>query len=381
MIIDTNIADQFPGLAGRCYLDTAAGACSPRVASDALSVYAQEKLSGSIDVWRMEAVETEARARTATLMGCTPEEIAFVPSTTHGINTILSAIRWQPGDNVVTTDLEFPSVMVACLHLGKTHGVEVRIVRHVQGIVETEVIARQVNARTRAVVISHVSFNSGQRFDLNALAECAHRHGALLVVDASQSAGAVQLNLAETPVDALAACTRKWLLGSHGLAFLYCRQERLPELQPAHTGWRGITNFLGAAQTGQYTLLNNARRFETGTVDYGAVYAYDASLRLLMAAGPAAVESRVLALSGALIDALQPLGVRLLTPTAAARRAGIVSFATPDYTAIRAGLEAQNIYVWAKDGRVRASAHFYNRLEDTARLAVALRPLLSKGRK
>ena len=366
----TDWRDEFPGLRGRTYLNTAAGSCMGRTVAGALHQYADEKLQGAITPTEMQEVEADCRRRVAAFIGCSAGEIALLSSTTECVNAILFSLPWEAGDNLVVTDLEFPSSIIACLHLGRRFGVEVRLVRHSHGAVTPAAIAAHVDDRTRLVVISHVSYRSGYRADLDAVADCAHAHGALLLVDASQSVGAVPLEVGA--VDFIAACTRKWLLATHGLAFLYCRQDRLDMLQPFSAGWRGMVNPPSVINTLDYTFHDDARRFETGLLDYTAVYTLHAALGFLNQVGMPYITERVLALSGQVHDVLAGLGISPLTPHDPAQRAGIVSFETPHYRQIGDALHAAGVHVWSKEGRVRISPHFYNADTDVAACHTAL---------
>ena len=303
-------------------------------------------------------------------LACSAPEIALLSSTTECVNAILFGLPWEAGDNLVVTDLEFPSSIIACLHLGRRFGVDVRLVRHTGGAVTPAAIAEHVDDRTRLVVISHVSYRSGYRADLDSVADCAHDHGALLLVDASQSVGAVPLEVGA--VDFIAACTRKWLLATHGLAFLYCRQDRLDMLQPFYAGWRGMVNPPSVVNTLDYTFHDDARRFETGLLDYTAVYTLHAALGFLNRVGMPYIAERVLNLSGQVYDDLERLGISPLTPRDPQQRAGIVSFETPHYQQIGEALAAAGVQVWSKEGRVRISPHFYNTTADVAACHTAL---------
>lgn len=366
----TDWRDEFPGLRGRTYLNTAAGSCMGRTVAGALHQYTDEKLQGAITPTEMQEVEADCRRRVAAFIGCSAGEIALLSSTTECVNAILFGLPWEAGDNLVVTDLEFPSSIIACLHLGRRFGVEVRLVRHSHGAVTPAAIAAHVDDRTRLVVISHVSYRSGYRADLDAIADCAHAHGALLLVDASQSVGAVPLEVGA--VDFIAACTRKWLLATHGLAFLYCRQDRLDMLQPFYAGWRGMVNPPSVTNTLDYTFHDDARRFETGLLDYTAVYTLYAALGFLDQVGMTYITERVLDLSGQVHDVLAGLGITPLTPRDPAQRAGIVSFESPHYQQIGDALHAAGVHVWAKEGRVRISPHFYNADTDVAACHAAL---------
>jgi selenocysteine lyase/cysteine desulfurase len=364
---------EFPGLADGVYLNSAAESLGSTRLAAALQRYAADKQRGARGREAMYATEAACRGRAAALLGRAPEEIAFCASTTEALNTVLLGLEWRTGDNLVTTDLEFPSALIAALHIGERFGVEVRVVKHEGGAVTPAALAARMDDRTRLVLISHVSFRSGYRIDLAAVAEVAHAHGALLLVDAAQSLGAVGMEAVTAgQVDFLAACTFKWMLGSHGLAVLYCHRERLETLRPPALGWRSVQDYFSVVGSLRFALQEDARRFETGMLDYGAVYALHEGLGLLAEIGADAVERRILELSGRLVAGLQAQGIAPLTPDDPERRAGIVAFESPRYAEIGQALQQRGIHVWTREGRVRASAHVYNTADEVDAYCAAL---------
>ena len=141
------------------------------------------------------------------------EEIALVPNTAAGINLVAEGFPWQPGDNVVLPENEFPSNQYPWINMAD-RGVEVRHVKIEQGRVELDRLAAACDRRTRIVSVSWVAYASGWRQDLDRLVEMVHAHGALLFLDAVQGLGVFPIDVARTPVDFLAAGGHKWLLGA-----------------------------------------------------------------------------------------------------------------------------------------------------------------------
>ena len=347
------------------YLNSAAESCGSTRMGEALGRYAAAKQRGARGRETMYEVDAACRERAAALLGCAVGEIAFCSSTTEALNTVLLGLDWRDGDNLVTSDLEFPSGLIAALHVGDRYGVEVRVVKHERGVVSPEALAARMDGRTRLVLVSHVSFRSGYRIDLAAVAEAAHAQGALVLVDAAQSLGAMGMEaVAAGKVDFLAACSFKWMLGSHGLAVLYCNRGRMETISPAAMGWRSVKDYFGVVGSLRYDVQEDARRFETGMLGYGAVYALEAGLGLLAEVGTRAVEERVLGLSGRIVRGLREMGIEALTPEEPERRAGIVAFESERFAEIGRGLEEKGIFVWTREGRVRASAHVYNTEEE-----------------
>src|SRR5205085_2596997 len=123
-----------------------------------------------------------------------------------------------------------------------------------------EAIARAVDERTALVATSHVYFTSGAIQDIKAVAEVAHRRGALTLVDAYQAVGQIPVDVKAAGVDFLTAGGLKWLLGGPGIVFLYAREELARRLAPQIAGWFGHKNQF-AFDPRALELHEDARRF------------------------------------------------------------------------------------------------------------------------
>src|SRR4051794_19742095 len=169
------------------------------------------------------AVYDAARENGARLLGCAPEDVAVTTSASQAIAQLAGWLRPGRGENVVSIDLEFPSNTYPWFRVAKDTGAEVRLVagRDDPAALTLERIAESVDDRTAVVAVSHLGFAAGHRFDPAALAELAHAHGALLVLDATQSAGMIPLDVRAAGVDALVAGGYKALCGPFGAALCY----------------------------------------------------------------------------------------------------------------------------------------------------------------
>jgi selenocysteine lyase/cysteine desulfurase len=359
-VVDRNFTIDFPGLAGRTYLNTAAESLFMASHEAALLRYAQAKALGDPGRARCYVVEDACRRKAAALLGVTPAEIAFVGSTSRGTNAALHALPWHPGDNLLINDLEFPSLIYAARHLER-RGVEVRMLRHRHGALSLEDVSAAMDSRTRLVAVSAVSFLSGFRWDLEALARLVHDHNSLLLVDAAQALGAVPIPVSQ--IDFTVACTFKWLLGCHGLAVL-CVHPRVQDLHPADLSWKAVRDQFAPDRLERYHLWEDARRFEEGMPNYPALFVLDNALDYLASLGPEPIAAKIERLATRAVEGLRSQGWDLLTPADPSARAGIVSFREPSAKGIVAALRERNVFVWGGEGRVRLSAHFYNSEED-----------------
>jgi selenocysteine lyase/cysteine desulfurase len=317
----------------------------------------------------------QLRASVARLLGSDPEDIALHPSISGALAGVASCFEYRARPRVVVAEIDFPTV--AYQWLGRqAQGVEVVFARSPDGLtVPLEEFERLVDERTQLVATSHVYFQSGAVQDIAALARIAHARGALLLVDAYQSAGQVPLDVREADVDFLVTGGLKWLLGGPGIAYLYVRSELLPRLRPGVTGWFAHRDQF-AFDTRRLEYAADARRLEAGTPSVAAVYAGRAGLSYVHEVGPARIRTRQVELVCALVHGLRELGLEPRVPGRAEDLAGIVTVPAPDPPAAVAALRADRIIVDARPGVVRLSPYFYNTVEDIDRTLAALRRLL-----
>ena len=386
------IRREFPLLEEVIWLASAGIGPMPRRALDAVAGIQRALYEGfAPEIWKEagEAVEG-ARNAAAALLGVEREEVALTRSTTEGLNAVAAALPWERGDNIVITDEEYPANTIPWYHQARLHGIEVRVVRSQGWRLPLDAFAEVIDRRTRVVAVSHVQFASGYRVDLVGLSELAHAHGALLVVDAIQSAGAIRVRPRELGVDVLACGGYKWLCGPEGTGFLYMCRGLAEELLPAQAGFPNIAaeehEELWDALCGGDTWVRGfshyaagARRFEGVGLNPGLLSALAAALRYFLELGTDWIEKRVLTLSGTLIEELSRHGYEVVTPKEPRERAGIVlvrgrwGLATPE---ARERMERHfldyGIKVHVRAGGIRVSTHFFNTEEDVERFLAAL---------
>jgi selenocysteine lyase/cysteine desulfurase len=313
------------------------------------------------------------RGRAAALFGVPASDMAFLGSSTEGINQLTNGLDWQPGDNVVVEDIEFPSDIYPWVRLQR-RGVEVRIVRQWGGEASLERLADAVDKRTRVLAVSQVSYLTGRRYDIAQLAAIAHDAGALLSLDATHAAGVLPVEARHA--DVVVSSCYKFLLATHGAALFYCNPERLSGLQPQQVGWNSTARQGGVADPTAFPLRPDASRFEAANPPFIALAVLDNALAYIEAIGMERIARHVLALGDIVWDALAERGIQPLTPRDPARRGPNVCFAWPDPEGLTAQLAEQDVLVWGDNGRVRVSFHVYNDQDDVDRFLTALDALL-----
>jgi selenocysteine lyase/cysteine desulfurase len=296
-----------------------------------------------------------ARAAFAGLINAEPDEVAVTTSLSAGVSALASGLRFARRSKIVTTELEFPTV-------GQIwHAQESRGARVVHA--DPSEFHRVVDDDTAVVSITHVSYRTGEMIDAKAVADLAHERGALVLLDAYQSAGSVPLDVKELGVDFLAAGTVKYLLGSAGLGFFYCRRELWDRAWPTATGWFADQDIF-QMDIHDYSPSPTARRFQSGTPPIPSIYAGIAGIELIQEIGIEETREHVLHLNAHLIAGIDELGGTVVTPHERERHGALICVKSTDVDELVTALGRWGIVTSERDGNVRISPHAYNSLED-----------------
>jgi L-cysteine/cystine lyase len=377
------IRDELPVLQKLIFFNGGTNGPIPRRSHDALVQYAQTELTegrvGLATFTRMQELWTQARANLATILGCDPLEIALTHNTTEGMNIALMGLDWQKGDELITSTLEHPGGLNPAYLIKQRCGVKLRMTEiGLPGIDSLATLQRALTPRTRAVVLSHVSWSTGMVLPIRELADLAHQQGALFICDAAQSGGMVPSNVYDLGVDAYACSGQKWLCGPDGTGALFIRQDRLSDIQPTYFGYMGIKNHLSTTE-GYFIPSDGAQRYEAASLYPPAMQAFVTSLNwLIQDIGLAWVYQRIAALGQYCYHRLSALeGVTILSPRD--RLAGLVHFSLAGVapTDVTTKLRERSIIIRDIPDRAvnRVSLGFYNTEEEIDQLASALAEL------
>ncbi|MDQ3044172.1 MAG: aminotransferase class V-fold PLP-dependent enzyme, partial [Chloroflexota bacterium] len=219
---------QLPATRNTAYFNAGTNGPLSIAAHEAMGAAAHNELhTGRIvpGIYESHAVRND-RIRTllAEAFHARPSEFALTRSTTEGLNIALHGLEWQRGDEIITTNLEHPGLMTPLALLAHRYGVAIRVADIGDGDGDvTGAIRAALTSRTRVVTLSHLTWSSGAVLPLKSIVELAHEAGALVIVDAAQSAGQIPLNLRDLNVDVYAISGQKWLCGPEGTGALYIR--------------------------------------------------------------------------------------------------------------------------------------------------------------
>ncbi len=345
------VRGDFPGLAGKSYLNAAATSLTPRPVREAVQAFYRELESGGDfhwDAWleRRESV----RLKVARFIGAEADEIAFVPNTSTGINLIADLL----GDDgpVLTDELEFPAVTLPFIH----RGVPVRFVTAAEGVLRLESFAAGQAPHAATLAISHVQFSNGCRQDLDAFGRIkGSRH---FVVCASQSLGAFPVDVRRSGIDALASAGHKWLCAGFGAGFCYVSRALLAARPPRAVGWLSVLDPFAFDNRHLRLLASNARS-ELGCPPFGPIFALGAAVEYLAGIGIDQIAERVLTLNMYLTTRLSRESFEVLSP-GGEHRSGETLVRVPQPEQARAHLLERGVHVTRKPEGLRISTHFYN---------------------
>jgi kynureninase len=363
--------DEFPILERCIYLNSCSlGALSRRAEARVGEFYREwHELGAAAWYDRWLGRLGELRARAALLLGAGPGEIALAASTSAALSVLASALDYRRRNEVLVADLDFPTI--AYQWMARPDVRVIRVPSDDGATVQLERWADAASDRTAAIATSHVFFATGAIQDLRALADIAHRAGALLIVDAYQSAGQIPVDVRASGVDALVTGPLKWLLGGPGLAYLYVREELARRLRPRIAGWFGAANAFDFDIT-RCEPHQDARRFELGTPALPAVHTALGGMDLIEQLGIGAIRDRNQALTERLIARCHDAGLQLTMAPRAEERSAIVMIRHAAAAATVTRLAERDIIVDARPGHVRVSPHFYNTEEDVDRFLTEL---------
>ena len=369
------LRDQFPVFRHVRYLNS----CS----LGALSLRSRERVNEYLDLWDARgasawydawwAALAELRERYGKVIGAPARDVALLPNISTALSAVAESLDYRRRPRVVVTSLDFPTVAYQWL-ARRDEGVETVIVESSDGLeIPLERLAAAVDDRTAVVATSHVFFTSGAIQDVRAVAEIAHRRGAVCLVDGYHAAGQLPVDVQSLEVDFYCAGGLKWLLGGSGIAFLYARPELQASLAPRATGWfahRDQFRF----DPRSFEPHDDARRFEGGTPAMAAVYAQLGGLDVLDQLAPGEARAGTMRLVDDLLDSALAAGLAPRVAPAPDRRTGIVTLPSDDPARDVRRLAAAGIVTDARPGCIRISPYFYNEPDDGRALVELLKP-------
>lgn len=329
----------------------------------------------------------EFRALTARMLGADEDEIAIMGNTTEGVNVAMNGLRYAKGDVVVTSNTEHSSGLVPAYYLRERFGADLRIVSLEVNDSPGAIIEAYASAlgggHARLVVISEVSYSTGQLLPLKEIVDAAHRAGAEVLVDGAQTAGHIPIDVHASGVDYYAIPSHKWLCGPDGLGALYVRRDKILTLEPQKVAGRAAASY--DYEGGFVPEREKITKFELTTISGVLLAGTNAATQVYLDSGPAAVFARDQALNRYAEQRFSSIPrVRVTGPTNDSTRSGLFLFSVEGEAPQRvtAFLQREAKVVCrtvAQFDSVRLSLHCFNNEAEIDRAAECVERAVANG--
>jgi cysteine desulfurase/selenocysteine lyase len=327
-------------------------------------------------------VPNRIRASIAKLIGGKPEEIALTSGASAGVAAVAYALTWKPGDEVITAKGEFPLQYTAWKPMEEREGLKLKIVSPRERFITADDLIAAITPRTRMVSVSLVRYDDGSLLDGARVADACHKQGALLLLDASQSCGALPMDVNQLGADFMVCAGYKWLLGPFGTGFFWAKSEHLGIVRPGPFNWmavEGSDNF-AALNFEDPKPAASAKRWDAP--EWASYFnfnlaAMDVSVDFVVRMGPQLVTAHNRKLIELLFERLPKDRYVLASPTDAARRGPYGCFAARSREKtmeVYQRLRKENVVVSLREGNIRVSPHLYNTERDIDRLISVVTP-------
>ena len=379
-----------PGCAERIHLNNAGAGLMPAPVLRAITEHLElESRIGGYEASDAQHAEIQsAYTAVGKLLGCASRNVAFVENATVGFQQALSAIPFERGDAILTSNNDYISNQIMFLSLAKRFGVEiVRAPEAAEGGVCVAGFKKLLHQRRPVLVaVTHVPTNSGLVQPVEEIGRICREAGVWYLVDGCQSAGQLAVDMAAIACDFFSATSRKFLRGPRGAGFLYVSDRALragleplfPDMRGAH--WKSAD---------RYEHADDARRFENWEFAYALVLGTGAAADYAQRIGIERIEQRTTALAALLRQELRAAGFRVLDR--GARQCGIVTVVIPgkepepfhhalELRGVNSSISRREYAVidFAEKGvewALRLSPHYYNTEDEISRAINTIRQL------
>jgi kynureninase len=372
--------NQFPILGKTLYLINHSLGAMPERVYDRLRDYADMWATRGIRAWEEGWWEMPVSTgdKIARIIGADPGSVAMHQNVSVCQSIIISCFDLSRKRNkIVYEAMNFPSVMYVYEAHARAARARVVEVPSDDGItIDTRRMVDAIDEETLLVPISHVLFKSAYIQDVKAIVEKAHRVGALVVLDAYQSAGAVPFSVKELDVDFATGGSVKWLCGGPGAGYLYVRPELRDKLEPKVTGWMAHRAPF-AFEPGEIDYASDIHRFLHGSPAIPALYAAESGYDIINEIGVERIRAKSLHLTGRLIELADEQGWRVNSPRDSSKRGGSVIIDVPHAGEVVRELSARDILVDHRPGAgIRIGPHFFNTDEEIERIIDEIKDII-----
>ena len=369
----------FPAASRSTYLNTASVALMYRGCQQAIDDWNKDLAENGTVNFNEHAEQTifdELHNAYAQMLHSSPNDIAVASSATEQLSSLAWAIMPPAKSKILTTGIVFPTTIYPFARVARHTGAQIQFIPGDNGYTNPQTLLDAIDNQTSVVCLSHVEFGSGQQYDLKKFADACHTHNALLIVDATQSSGAIPIDAPASGADVIIAAGYKWLCGPFGASVMYVAPHLQCSLDPGLIGFRSNKD-IWKLDVEYQDYPDSAHRFEFSTMAYGCAVGLAKSVRYLADIGVDKIQAHNLKLADQLLAGLDDLDAMIVSPRNDQERTSIVSAKLPDIASqdVVRHLNAANIIISPRRDFFRLSPHLYNSSDDIDMALNALKEL------
>ena len=362
-----------------CYLNSASYSPLPlRTLEAGRAAVGRKGMPWTLDAGFANAQHERARAAAARLINADPADVALISSISYGVATAAKLVTIARGARVIVLENDHSSPVLEWQTRADAQGFVVETVRQPADGDWTSAVLAAIERSGAPPVglasISSVHWSDGGLIDLDKVAAALRRQGAVFVVDATQSAGVLTMDVRHLDPDFVLFPTYKWLLGPYGRAFAYVarrHQNGIP-LEQTSAGRRNV-RAENEIYFSDISYIGDARRFDMGERDHFiSMEMASIGMEIMAEWAAPAVAQRLAMLTDRISDGVHDIGVSMPARQVRAPHILCLSFKDAMPAGLIGGLAAEGIHVAARLGRMRISPHVFNDEADADRFAAAL---------
>ena len=366
------IDEEYGFLGDAIFLNVSQVVMPPKRVQDAYRRFMDDYVSnfGMDVVSRAWDIVNNTRPKLQKLIGAKDaHEIAFVKNTAEGISILANGLTYHEGDNIVIADQEHQSVLFPWIAVHERHGVELKVVKSIDGEIPTEDMISAIDEHTRVLMVSAVQFSTGFLSDLKRLGQACKEKGVIFAVDGIQALGRLELDVQDCHIDWLAAGSNKGLLGTLGAGFVYCSDRIVKDIIPCYAGYQStVSHVAPPSVTTEFDHLEwypHARRFESGNLSYNCIEAISNGVDLILELGVENIDAHVRKLEKYLREKIADLSLPVVQAKDPKHWGGVICVYYPaehEDEVVRI-LQKHQIYCTMRGGYIRFGLEFYNTME------------------
>ncbi len=366
----------FPHTNGIVYFNTAAYGPLPEKTKEAIMENIDLRLSlEKEDIRQMYELRDTLREDFARLIGAQARQIGLSMNTSMGLNIAAYGLPLEAGDEILTTDIEFPAAVYAWRGASETRNLKLTLVKSTDKKADIQNLEKAISDKTKVISVSFVQFFDGYKNDLARISKLCKDHGLFFVVDGIQGAGVEPVNVKELGIDIFACGCQKWLLSPYGSGFFYISDSVKDRLRPPFITWYSVDWQLNHTDLFKYDLpyFDTVEKFEAGYYATLNMLGMKVAVDIILGLGVENIQKHNYALIDRLAKRIKETEFYNITSSLVENeRSSIFTFTCDDHASLFKYMLEKKVKAANREGSIRISVHLFNNEDDIDKLVEVL---------